>query len=950
VSISYGAAGQVPFVDGPVEVHDTQWAVAGETVERALVGRDRELAAVETFLDEVARRSPVLVVDGEAGIGKTILWRRSLEVARSRGCRVLSASIAEAESRYVFAGLVDLFATVADDELRNALEPPQAHALRAALLRADGPARAPGEHLVGVACLAAVRALARAMPLVLAVDDLQWLDAATARALSFVIRRLDTPGVGVLLTRRVPHGATPLDIDRLLEEAGGSRLRLPGLSLAAIARLFEARLGLTLARPALVRVSHATGGNPLYALEFARTLGDAFTGDGDPGRPLPVPAGLRQLVADRVARLSADGAAAVLATFALARPTAALVDAAAPRGLEEAVAAELLGLDAAAVSLSHPLVGSTLYAELPAAARRALHERLARLPLDEEERVRHLALAAEGPSAEVADRLEAAAERARARGAPAGAAELLELAVRLTPDQATAIRRTLALALDEFVSGSADRASERMRRLEADAPPGPLRANARWHMVQYLVARTDDERRRLLEGALADAGDEPELLARIHMTWSRASWWAGRLKEAAPHARLAVEIATACGDRAALAAGLCQLAVVEVYLGRGLRSDLLEQALALEEEIGLAFPLEALPSIYRAIIEARLGEDLDRCRAYLDHAAELALARGDEHGLAFLHVQRCEVECWGGRWEEARRHAELGRELLVRTGGWVPNGFSRYGFALLAAYEGRMEEARALAEEGLALDEQAGMATTTGRGRSVLAFIELSLGRPAEAVAWIEPFYTLLDRAGYVEPGVYRFVADYVEALVLVGRLEDGWRVVRPFERAARRLGRRYSRGAAERCRALLLAAGERLDEARRAAAGSARLLAGVGQPFEHARSLLVLGSIERRTRQRRAAAATLGEALDSFERLGAALWADRAREELSRVGLRPRAPSTLTATERRVAELAAAGHPNDRIAALAHVSVKTVEANLTRVYRKLGVRSRHQLADRLPD
>src|SRR5581483_3257100 len=254
---------------------------------------------------------------------------------------------------------------------------------------------------------------------------------------------------------------------------------------------------------------------------------------------------------------------------------------------------------------------------------------------------------------------------------------------------------------------------------------------------------------------------------------------------------------------------------------------------------------------------------------------------------AFLHVQRCEVECWGGRWEEARRHAELGRELLVRTGGWVPNGFSRYGFALLAAYEGRMEEARALAEEGLALDEQAGMATTTGRGRSVLAFIELSLGRPAEAVAWIEPFYTLLDRAGYVEPGVYRFVADYVEALVLVGRLEDGWRVVRPFERAARRLGRRYSRGAAERCRARLLA----------------------------------LGSIERRTRQRRAAAATLGEALDSFERLGAALWADRAREELSRVGLRPRAPSTLTATERRVAELAAAGHPNDRIAALAHVS-----------------------------
>jgi DNA-binding CsgD family transcriptional regulator len=201
-----------------------------------------------------------------------------------------------------------------------------------------------------------------------------------------------------------------------------------------------------------------------------------------------------------------------------------------------------------------------------------------------------------------------------------------------------------------------------------------------------------------------------------------------------------------------------------------------------------------------------------------------------------------------------------------------------------------------------------------------------------------------------VEPGVYSFLPDLVEALVAVGRLDRAAAVLDPFERHATRLGRSFAVGTAARCRALLLAAEGELDGAAAAAARSVVTLQASRQPFELARSLLVLGSVERRRRRKSKAAQALREANALLDELGAALWADRARSELGRVGLRPAAPAKLTATERRVAELAAVGHSNDEIAGLASISVKTVEANLTRVYRKLGVRSRHQLGSRLAD
>jgi DNA-binding CsgD family transcriptional regulator len=258
-------------------------------------------------------------------------------------------------------------------------------------------------------------------------------------------------------------------------------------------------------------------------------------------------------------------------------------------------------------------------------------------------------------------------------------------------------------------------------------------------------------------------------------------------------------------------------------------------------------------------------------------------------------------------------------------------------------------EARENADRALELAGEHSAAVARIHSVWALGLLELSLDRPAEAVEVLSRERARLLSAGVGEPGAVRFVSDEIEALVALGRLEDAVALVRWLEERGRALNRASALAAAGRCSGLLAAARGEIDIALRSFEGALAAHERVQMPFEHARTLLVFGSVQRRARKRSAARETLDRALSAFEQLGATLWAERAQAELGRIAGRAPAGWGLTATEYRVAELVAAGLTNREAAARLFLTQKTVEFHLRNVYRKLGVRSRTELA-RSPD
>src|SRR5919201_6967908 len=355
-----------------------------------LVGRDQELALVEGFLDAADALPSAILLDGEAGIGKTTLWRVGVGVAAGRGYRCLSAAGSPAEAQLTFSALGDLLDGLVDDVLPE-LPPPQRRALAVALLLEDAKGRSPDQRAIGVALLGALRVLASDTPVLLAVDDVPWLDRPSSRVLEFALRRLQEERVAILLARRISgEQSGPDELDRLLPEERLTRIRLGSLALGPLHRLLATRLGLTLPRPLLVRLHEGADGNPFLALELGRALLRRKRLPA-PGEPLPVPPGLRQLLVARIAELPPDSREAVLVAAALARPDPELVRAALARpkaeeALATAIEAEVLELDEGRIRFSHPLFPSSVYAETSPAGRRRVHRQLAGGVRDHEER------------------------------------------------------------------------------------------------------------------------------------------------------------------------------------------------------------------------------------------------------------------------------------------------------------------------------------------------------------------------------------------------------------------------------------------------------------------------------------------------------------------------------------------------------------------------------------
>jgi hypothetical protein len=325
-----------------------------------IVGRDQELALVREFAGGLRDGPRALILEGEAGIGKTAVWRAALAEAEAAGCRVLRCVAEQTEARLAFVGLVDLAGAVAD-ELLPALPAPQREALDVALVRRAYPLRrAPDPAGVGAGVHSLLVAAAQAGPVVIAIDDAQWLDAATARALAFAVRRLDGHPVGVLATRRTPLGPPDvLGLERALGPQRFIRARLGPLRLVDLRVLIESQLGHAQPRPTLLRIAQASDGNPLFALEIARALGREPA--LEPGAPLPVPDSLRELVAGRIADVEPHAREALLVAAALSCPTVEQVErAASAGGLVAAEESGLLCVERDRLVFAHPLYASAV--------------------------------------------------------------------------------------------------------------------------------------------------------------------------------------------------------------------------------------------------------------------------------------------------------------------------------------------------------------------------------------------------------------------------------------------------------------------------------------------------------------------------------------------------------------------------------------------------------------
>ncbi len=450
---------------------------------QTVIGRDEELGAIQAFLAEARQGPRALVLSGEPGIGKTVLWEHGVEEAERGFDLVLVHRAIEAEASLSFAGLSDLLEPVMEGVV-SSLPPPRRRALEVALWLAEPGEQPPEPGAIGLAVLDVLRALAAEGPLVVALDDIQWLDAASALVLQLAVRRLREEPVSLLATlRTAPEISAPLELARAYREERFEELRVGPLTLAATHSLLKERLGLALTRPELARFGELTAGNPFFALELGRELVRTNTRPAI-GRTLPVPEGLRELLGERLARLPAETVDVLLQVAALARPSVDLVAAAhgdrerVLRALEEAEREGVVQLDDSRIRFSHPLLASICYEQAPVWKRRAVHRVLAGSIGDIEERARHLALAAEGPDAAVAAELDEAGEQAASRGATAGAAELLELAAELTPDSPLdKQRRRLRAAHFHRLAGNGDVAAAILEQLRSEVPAGADRAD-----------------------------------------------------------------------------------------------------------------------------------------------------------------------------------------------------------------------------------------------------------------------------------------------------------------------------------------------------------------------------------------------------------------------------------------------------------------------------------------
>jgi DNA-binding CsgD family transcriptional regulator len=898
-----------------------------------VVGRDAELSSVDGFLDRAADGPAGLVLEGEPGIGKSTLWLAAVAAARRRDLIVLSSRPAEAERGLAHVGLGDLFDNVIDDVLPELLAP-RRRALEIALLREEESDELVDYRALVVAVRDVLQLLSDRKPLLLAVDDVPWLDASSSSALAFALRRLGSSRVLVLLARRLTGDAEPSELEQALSSERVERLLVGALSVGALHQLLRDRLDRTFARQTLLRIHECSGGNPFFALEIARVLDE----DVDPLAPLEVPESLEELVRARIAELPTATRDALALASALGAPSESLLEQAGVGTdvLRPAAAAHVIERDNGVVRFTHPLLASVLYRDM-GRQRRAVHARIAAIVDDPVLRARHLALSSDAPDPEIAAVLDDAARAAGDRGAAAMAAELAEHARRLTPADAQGdrCRRALAAARAHRAAGEWTRAKTIASDLLTEVDGGGLRAEALLVLAEFEGL---DRAVELLEEALREATEQPSLQATIHCRLAWATRFRNGFVGALEHARAALDLADDLDDDAMRVVALGMLTFLGSSVGDADAPAYAARAHELATVVGEQVLQDQANDVLAGVLMMR--RDLGAARALLEHEYDVRRER-DELSAAEALYGLAWVELWGGHWQLAADYAARAHEIQVQYGLEVP--WLHLPIALIAVHRGQLQVARAHSERALQLgEEQFGLHTPVHLG--ILGVAALQGGDPRTATEWFAEAAAVTKRLGWREASQRWWIADQVEALLELDRVDEAIHILDAWEADARRLDRTWMLAHATRCRGLVAAARGEVEDSASLLEDAVARHEHAGDRFGRARALLALGVVRRRERQKRAARDAIGTALDEFEQLGAERWVEKARAELGRIGGRTRMEG-LTPAERRVATLVAEARTNREVAAALLVGERTVETHLSHVYAKLGVRSRAELA-----
>lgn len=896
-----------------------------------LIGREAERRVIEQLVAGArVGAAGVLLVTGEAGIGKTALLDEA--VVMSGGLRVLRARGTEAERELPFGALLQLLRPALSS--LDSIPGPQQAALAAALALVPGVGalRSPADRFaVGAATLSLICRYAEEAPLAMIVDDAHLLDRPSAEALLFAARRLVADPIVLLIAARA-------DESHPLAEADLPVLQLDGIPLEAARQIVR-----KLPSDLVEQLHHAVAGNPLALLELAD--------DPDrlhrlaPGVPLPVSALLAEAFTARVNRLSPDARTAVLVAAlddcglgAVARACEEL--GAEVVALEEAEAAGLVAIRDGEVQFRHPLVRSAIYTSADPAERRAVHRALAGAAQDKDRRAWHLAEAALGADDEVAAGLVVAAEHAADRGAHAVAATAYERAARLTQGPQDRAVRLVAAGDAAWSAGLAERAGALLDDALALQPPLAVRIGALEIRGDIEVKCGSPRRARdLLVAAAADCAD-PAVATGLLADAVGACY---RLCDTAAGLALAHDIdgllpaVVRPGPRII---GMLASGVAKILAGDGGTSQIRAAvALAPSDELDRDRRRQVWMVLAALFLrESGAGRALLQ-QVMLERREQVAL--GTLPGLLFVLARD---DATTDRWADAAASYDEGIRLSRETGQTTELAMNLAGLAWVSSHQGRVE-CRTLAAECLRICADREIHLGTVWSLFALGDLELGRGDPALALPQYERLVDVLAAYGIKDPDLSP-APELAEVYLRFGRPEDAERVAREYVVLAEAKGQPWSLARSARALGVV---GDSAEHFERALGWHAQTL----DVFELARTRLAYGAWLRRARQRVDARTHLRQAVEAFDALGAAGWADQAAAELKATGetARRRVPSTadeLTPQERQIAVLLADGQSIREAAARLFLSPKTVEYHLRKVYSKLGIHSRSELAEQL--
>lgn len=896
-----------------------------------LVGRESERSALDALLQSARdERSAALVLRGEAGIGKTALLEYAADSARDM--TVLRCVGIEAEYELPFAGMHQLVRPCLG--LVDRLPAPQAAALRGALgLSFDG---VQDRFLVSAGLLSLLAEACDSGPVLCCVDDAQWLDPPSAEALVFAARRFEAEPIALLMAARAGDA-------RRFDAPGLAELEVGGLDAQSAHALLSVRLDRRVAPDVVERLLRTAHGNPLALLELPSALSAAQLDGVEPiVGPPPVRGAVEAAFGARVAHLPDAARRVLLLAAADEAGDVATVQRAAERlglalsDLDDAEREELVRVDGA-VTFRHPLVRSAVYRAATRSERREAHEALAAAVSDPVSGAWHRAVVADRPDETLAGELEAAAAQAVARTAHATAAVTYERAADLSEDEPARGRRLRGAAQASLDAGRLDAALALVARAR------PLTEDPGDAAHLDLICATEAGRRgspadgsaMLRHAARAVADGAPELAIELAL-WSLFSGLQGGWDERLfTTGRSVLEVIESEGPLGRFADDLIQ-GLSAYFVG-----DAVTAGARLAAALETGAKLDGVRTVAMPVFVWAFTGDWPRAREHCARVVARLRAEGTVAGLVGVLPLLALTEVAERRMREAQGSVGEGLEL-ARALGYENDETGLLGVqARIAALHGDADACREHAQQALRRSVRNGVGWATTNARLALAELELGLGNPREAIAHFEQIVITP-----TPPIVMTAIPDLIDAAVRAGDLQRATAALERFAAWAPISRARSVHGMLARCRAILAEG----DEAGPLFRQALELHARETPPYERARTQLAYGERLRRDRRKTEARAQLRSALETFDGVGAGLWAQRAQGELNATGesARKRDASTiddLTPQELRIAQLVAAGSSNRDAAAQLFVSPKTVEYHLRKVFLKLGLSSRIELA-----